>query len=777
MPERLIDLQPYPFSQEDTSPEKLTGGVEHTLANFYLWRDSFPERIAEHINSYTDQLTIAEREYGGAASLKRRLLPSVKETFRKKNVERNLGFFCVYNLAEMPDSDTLEKFGRAFSRHPFDVNELQRIADRNPSLGVAELVGEYIPNLKDQPELMWLEDQFVRLRRILPEHVIQNGGIGKAARTVAGVLTIGLYDTLHEPQAVQKEHLTHILPAAYAYGAMYPIIDDTLHDSSYVSADDTQRYHEIILEGIRTGGAVDLHALPDHPLAEELERIYNLLLESFPFSEHRHLYRAGESMYLAQYRDSQLSSESVSLRGLQSMYPDIFIKAAMTRVVANSIGRRTLGDSYFKKAVNINFINQFRDDLQDYREDVREHRLTPFTYDRAPHDTSPLYDLFAYSAYISEHVFCSEPIAGDILMSFSAHRLAVHFLKDPEYAKQLMEDESTTAEMRRFIGRAVHLPSRVSNALKRPDLQFQDTVAAISKAREQTEVDPRTFISDRVAYINDVVRQFAYKFNTLSEVAAYALDAGGKRVRPALTLMLAEGLDVPYRSVEPLLKAVELFHTASLIFDDLPAQDNAKLRRGKPTTHMKFGEDRAQLAGISLLSSGFGALSELYKTYSNEKVSEILEYFGSVLGPERLCLGQDMDLHMTRDEKMFSIEEIIEMYNLKTSTLIEASLVPVMILEERPVKEIELIKKYSYHAGIVFQLRDDILDNTTSSEVLGKDANHDINKVNIARVGGLSYARALLDEHLEAALTCCSEVSFDTTLLEGIVQYFADRKR
>jgi len=777
MSERSINVQPYPFTQADMSPDRLTKGVEHTLENFYTWRDAYPNRVADHVQAYTDQLRIASQEYGWPAVMKRRFSHSANEAFRRQNIQRNLGFFCVYNLGELPSDDALEKFEKSFSRQPFDVSELQNIAERRPNVGIAELVGEYIPSLKDQPELLWLEEQLTRLHRILPEHVIQNGGLGKAARTIAGVLVIGLYDTIHESAAVQKEHLTHILPAAYAYGAMYPIIDDTLQDSTYISTDDKDRYHATILKGIQTGGAIDPDALPDHPLAEELERLYNLLLTTFSFNEHRHLYYAGESMYLAQHRDSQLTPEVVSLHGLQSMYPDIFIKAAMTRVVANSVGRRKLSDEYFKKAVAVNFINQFRDDLQDYREDVRANRLTPFTYNRTPRDTAPLSDLFVYSAYIGEQVFGNEPLAGDILVNFSAHRLAVHFLKDSEHAKQLLQDDGLTTEMRHFIQQAVGLSPRVGKALKRPDLQFQDTVAAISKDRAQTEVDPRTFISDRIDYINTVIRSGIGKSSLLDEVATYALDAGGKRVRPALTLMLAESMHVSYETIEPLLKTVELFHTASLVFDDLPAQDNAELRRGMPTTHMKFGEDRAQLAGIALLSSGFGALAELQKTYPEEKVSEILGYFGSVLGPQRLCLGQDIDLRMARDNRTYSIEEIVDMYNLKTSTLIEASLVPVMMLEGRPVEEIERMKEYSYHAGIVFQLKDDILDVTKSSNSLGKDADHDGDKVNVARVGGIGKAQRLMNEHLEAALGCCSGLPFDTTLLEETVRYFANRKR
>jgi geranylgeranyl pyrophosphate synthase len=136
-----------------------------------------------------------------------------------------------------------------------------------------------------------------------------------------------------------------------------------------------------------------------------------------------------------------------------------------------------------------------------------------------------------------------------------------------------------------------------------------------------------------------------------------------------------------------------------------------------------------------------------------------------------------MDLRMTDGKQGGSIEEIIEMYNLKTSTLIEASLVPLMMLERRPPKEIEAVKKYAYHAGIIFQLRDDILDVTKSSDAIGKDVNNDIGKVNIVRISDEKTAQLMMNEHLEAALASCADLPFNTRLLEGTVRHFAARKK
>lgn len=768
-------LRPHEFTGHELTPDKFSAGAEHTLENFYAWQDENPNLIASHVNNYTEYLQRAIIDYSVSAKVKRRLTPGAREAFKDEKRKRDISFFAVYNLGEMPDTATLETFGDCFSEHDFNIQKFLKEADKKgDAVTITEIITKYLPALRDQPELPWLDAQMRRLYEILPENIIQAGGMGKAARTTAGVLAIGLYDTLEEPFEVQKAHLTRILPSAYAYGAMYAIIDDILQDSSYVSDEDKARYHEKISHGLRTGEHVGPMDFPDHPLSEELLRLQDYMLDAFPFAEYRNLYYAGETMYWAQHRDAHLTAEDIALGGLRSIYPDLFVKSSMSRVVANILGRRTVPDEYYKRAVNINLLNQFRDDLQDYRSDRQAGRMTPFSYE-GPLDRAPLNDLFGYSAYISHYLFGDTAEATRMLTSFSAYRLAVHFLNDKQHAQEMLELPQTTDEMVRFIDQVNRLPPRISDELKRPDIELQDIVARISRRRPQTAIDPRTFVSDRKEYINNLIlEKNGIVEGELGEVMKYALSAGGKRLRPALTLMLAEGIGVAYESVEPLIKTVELFHTSSLIFDDLPAQDNAALRRGKPTSHLAFGEGRAQLAGIAMMSSGFGGLSELQKVYPADKILDVLEYCGSVLGPQRLCRGQAMDLEMSSDA---TVKDIIEMYNLKTSTLIEASLVPVMMLEGRPVEEIELISQFSYHAGIVFQLRDDILDMTSESEQIGKDANGDGTKANVARLKGVEAAEELMEQHLKSALAACSHLPFNTKLLERTALYFARRNK
>lgn len=770
---------PYPFARQDLEPTRLAAGVQHTLAHYYHWRDTNPGAVAAHVNRYTDQLA--------AFSSRHRLPYRLVSWGRRRNasreqIAREVNHFGVYNLSEILEPATIERITDGVHRRTETARATMASIDKSSGVnGLVDSLEQHIPALKGIPEMRWLAGRLDRLHRILPEAVVQAGSMGKVFRTMAGVLAIGAVDTLDESPAARAEHLTRILPAAYAYGATYAIIDDTLQDlpGDYISPADKERYHQMIVKGLTTGQPMDAADLPDHPLAEELNELFTMVLASHPFDDYRHLYHAAESMYLAQHRDAALTREEVLSTGLANMYPDVFIKAGMSRVVANILGRRTLDSGFYARCFNTIFLSQLKDDLADRGEDGLANRLTPFTFPADRADVNPLYDLFAYDAYVAAEVFKGDPAASEALTHFGAVKLATHLTLDRRHADELMRNYEVTPEIARFLRAASALPARAARHLASTDIRLKRSIGQALKRRNQTELDSRTFVADRLRYINEVVGGcYPQGGGTeLDEIVRYTMDGSGKRLRPALTLMLAEGLAVDYASTEPLLAAVELFHTSSLIFDDLPAQDNAAVRRGKPTAHTVFDEASVQLAAISMLSSGFGVVAKLSARFPAHRVTEVIAYVGSVLGPERLCRGQHLDLHLGTDGVPITEEAILEMYSLKTSTMIEAALVPLMMLLDRPPAEIAAVKQYAYHAGIVFQLRDDILDATSATARLGKDAGNDVGKVNVVRVSGLAEARGLMQTHLDRAISECVRLPFDTNLLKGVVEHFATRNR
>ncbi|HEY0641332.1 MAG TPA: polyprenyl synthetase family protein [Pseudonocardiaceae bacterium] len=762
---------PYPFGRRDLEAERLDAGVRHTLAHFRQWRDENPRAIAAHAEQYTAQLDVIAAE--GPAAFDRRPWTPRRRRERRRRLAREVVHFGVLNMGEVPDDAMVDAMldGAAHTLPLLGRVRGDGTAAAVPA-AIAALRGS-VPLLGEVPGADWLTERLTALYAGLPDAVVRAGSMGKVVRAMAGVLVIGAYGVPHATEAARRDHLAGILPGAYAFGAAYAIVDDTLHDlaATHLGRDARERHHRLIAAALATGEPTAEADVPDHPLAEELHLLHRLLLADHPFDRRRHLWHAAEAMYQAQHRDASRTAGAAD-----DLYPDVFVKAGMSRVVANVLAGRRLGDAFYERCVNTILVSQLRDDLIDRREDRRAGRITPFT---AGGDLNPVHDLFAYNAYVAEEVYGGDPVVADALTYYGAARLAAHL--SVHGAGDLLRDHPATGEITRFLRAAAGLPPRTVRRLGTVDQVLRDRAAGALTHRPAAAVDCRTFVADRLSYIDDVLRRLCTPDEAtgdLEEIVRYALGGTGKRLRPAMCLMLADSLGIDPVAVEPVVAAGELFHTASLLFDDLPAHDDATVRRGRPAAHLVFDESAVQLAGLSMISSAFGLLAGLSDRFPAERVTEVVGYAGGVLGPQRLCRGQHLDLRMSRPGAPAATrEEILHMYDLKTSTAIEAALVPLMMVLGRPRTEIGLLERYAHHAGIVFQIRDDVLDATSSTEVLGKNSGNDTGKVNLVRSYGPAAAEELMRSNLAAAVECCRGLPFDTRLLECTVRHFALRRR
>ncbi|NLT56569.1 MAG: hypothetical protein GXX79_18800 [Actinomycetales bacterium] len=440
----LQDLDgPFPFGRTDLAADRLTVGARHTVAHFVRWRDRNQDAIAGHVDRYTRHLETLVPRSGLASAVRYRVLPRSRRRERYREIAREVNYFGVFNLGEVPDPALVAAIVDGFGgRVPSVTGILADLDGHRGAAGVVESLERHLPVLAEVPDTRWLGERLDRLHRILPESVVRAGGMGKAVRALAGVLVIGAFDTLDADPAARREHLARIVPAAYALGAAYVIVDDTLQDlpGGHVSPADRDWCHRAILHGLTTGEAVDVVGMPDHPVAEELHELYGMLRESHPFAEHRHLYQAAEAMYLAQHRDAARTVADVEAGGLAAMYPDLLVKAGVSRVVANAVGRRRLPDGALARCLNTILLGQFRDDLRDRDEDRDAGRVTPFTVPPDLLDADPLHDLFAYDAYVASEVFGGDPTAAETLVSVGAVKLANHLSADPGRAEELLRD-------------------------------------------------------------------------------------------------------------------------------------------------------------------------------------------------------------------------------------------------------------------------------------------------------------------------------------------------
>lgn len=238
----------------------------------------------------------------------------------------------------------------------------------------------------------------------------------------------------------------------------------------------------------------------------------------------------------------------------------------------------------------------------------------------------------------------------------------------------------------------------------------------------------------------------------ITEAMRYSLLAGGKRVRPALCLAACELVGGAVDTAMPTACALEMIHTMSLIHDDLPSMDNDDFRRGKPTNHKVYGEEIAILAGDALLSLSFEYVARETRGVAPEAVLRVIVELGKAVGSEGLVAGQVVDIK-SEGATNVGVDTLRFIHHHKTAALLEAAVVCGAILGGAGEPEIARLRQYSRDIGLAFQVVDDILDVTATTEELGKTAGKDlaVAKTTYPSLVGLERSREIADELIEGA--------------------------
>ncbi len=260
----------------------------------------------------------------------------------------------------------------------------------------------------------------------------------------------------------------------------------------------------------------------------------------------------------------------------------------------------------------------------------------------------------------------------------------------------------------------------------------------------------------------------------LDEAMRYSLLAGGKRIRPVLTLATARAAGAEPESVLPAAAAIELIHTYSLIHDDLPAMDDDDLRRGRPTSHVKFGEDVAILAGDGLFAEAIRLFCERQEGEPKRVLAGLAELTGAT-GVDGMVGGQYVDV--TAGEGL-DAEALRQLHGLKTGRLIGASVRLPLILAGTPEAATISYRRFADELGVLFQIVDDILDVTGSDQELGKPHGSDERhgKLTYVSLFGLDRARELAAESHAKARAALAEAEGDTGDLELITDFIHTRQ-
>ena len=294
----------------------------------------------------------------------------------------------------------------------------------------------------------------------------------------------------------------------------------------------------------------------------------------------------------------------------------------------------------------------------------------------------------------------------------------------------------------------------------------------IQKSSTKTALELDNFESLVDKRLNSIFQKLIKNQNTIDESISYALSNPGKRIRPTLVFLVGDFLGIEVSRLESVAGAIELIHTYSLVHDDLPCMDDDDLRRGKPTLHKKFNESTAVLAGDALQTLAFNLILEDENLDSTEK-QELLSDLAKRIGPEGMVLGQNLDIEY--EKKNPSFDEIMEMNRLKTGLLIEFSILSPFYLKGDLTKDWYQLAK---NIGISFQLIDDLLDLSETTEKIGKTAKKDLknNKKTIPICFGIDKTIIEVDKFKKSTMEICKKLCLNNHPLSAFIDSLFSRK-
>lgn len=256
------------------------------------------------------------------------------------------------------------------------------------------------------------------------------------------------------------------------------------------------------------------------------------------------------------------------------------------------------------------------------------------------------------------------------------------------------------------------------------------------------------------------------------EAMNYSVTAGGKRLRPMLMWETYKMFGGKGTEIEPLMAAIEMIHTYSLVHDDLPAMDNDEYRRGRKTTHVVYGEAMAILAGDGLLNYAFETALKVFETEADKtRTARALSVLAKKAGIYGMIGGQTADIEAENMGDKVTEEHLLFIHEHKTAALIQAAMMIGAILAGATEEQVKVVEKAAYDIGVAFQIQDDILDVTSTLETLGKPVGSDEknNKTTYVTLKGLETASSEQKEMSAHAISLLQSLELENDFLMELI--------
>ncbi len=291
-------------------------------------------------------------------------------------------------------------------------------------------------------------------------------------------------------------------------------------------------------------------------------------------------------------------------------------------------------------------------------------------------------------------------------------------------------------------------------------------------------------VKERAAHINMLLGEYLPGQigvqQTVVNAMCYSVEAGGKRLRPMMMEAVFELLGGRSQAIHPFMAAIEFIHTYSLVHDDLPAMDNDEYRRGKKTTHVVYGEAMGILAGDALLNYAFETATTAFALDpGNPAVGRAMGILAGKAGIYGMVGGQVVDVESEGRPQMLDYNTIGLMYEMKTSALIEASMMIGAVLADATQEQVAAAEQIGRKVGMAFQIQDDILDVEGSFEELGKPIGSDARngKATYVTLVGMDRAKADVERLSREAVDGLDALGTDTEFLRELFLYLIHRSK
>jgi geranylgeranyl pyrophosphate synthase len=634
--------------------------------------------------------------------------------------------------------------------------------------------------------LIWVLNKLKKVSSNIPKEMDAEHAQRKLIKIIAGVIMHELEEMSAE---ISQEERTHRLDKAirlgYSYGLTYPFIDDLL-DAKVLSDKEEKQYSDLIRTTLITGAVPELGEWT----GENMDLIRYLHSELRDAFEYIKAHQPQETMknFLEQSYVFFNSQEVDRIKDLanpnycnEELYLPIILKSSSSRLIVRSVINAPEDEGFDNRTFFYGIYNQLADDFADMFDDMQDGAVTPYTYYMKYHDKrldliNPFELYWTVIFNLIHNVYHSDSKTCEVILDRAINGLKrfKERIGTKKYTEVMELFAYGNPQFNRVIQNMVRkadnvdffdklLRDHIMTILKNERKEREDFVDTIETARNQINNILKISITDQDALMKDPI----------IDAANYSLEGDGKRLRPIITWVIGiNEFGLKHSAIVPLLRSLEYMHTASLIFDDLPSQDNASLRRGRPTLHQVYNISIAELTGLFLTQKAIGEQASLDQ-FDSKTVLKLIQYSAQIT--EDMCKGQAMDLDSKG--KQLALEQLNMMSFYKTSIAFEASLIMPAILANVPELEIEHFRKFAYHAGIAFQIKDDLLDVEGDLSLLGKPIGKDAenNNSTFVSVLGPDGARKEMWEHYCLAMETLQEVPRNTTFLKHLLNYIVNR--